>query len=117
MLRPAARSLISILVAQQLRTSFSIDQLESAKNEFYQLSLKKLDAALEDKEFVCTEQMSSIDIVFYNEITTVMYLDQYNLKKGDYPHLFQWLKQMSEVKEVKAANEQLQDSLKRLGIE
>ena len=105
-LRPAARSVINILVAQQLRTkTVEANQLESVKNEFYQVSLKKLDAALENKEFVCTEQMSTIDIVFYNEITTVMYLDQYNLKKGDYPHLFQWLKRMSELKEVKAANE------------
>lgn len=67
---------------------------------------------LKDKTYLCTSaQLSIIDLTFYNEISNVMYLERYQLRKQDYPHLYKWLKRLNAVKEIEDADEKLMETL------
>ena len=61
---------------------------------------------LAEKTYLCTSsQLSIVDLTFYNEISNIMYLDGYQMRKGDYTNLYKWLKRLGEVKEVVDADE------------
>jgi glutathione S-transferase len=65
-----------------------------------------VDEMLAEKTYLCTSsQLSIVDLTFYNEISNIMYLDGYQMRKGDYPNLYKWLKRLGEVKEVVDADE------------
>lgn len=58
-----------------------------------------------------------VDVAFYNEISTVFFLDKYAMRKGDNPHLYKWLKRMGEHKEVAQADDQLLAALQKVGLD
>ena len=59
-------------------------------------------------KFLCTPlEMTAVDIVFYNEISTVLILSKIKLRKKEFPNVFAWVSQMAEVAEISECDEKL----------
>ena len=60
----------------------SAEEIDEAKTYFNETILKQLDEMLASKTFFCSAQdFTVVDIVFYNEILTVLVLTHYKLRK------------------------------------
>ena len=63
-------------------------------------------------KFLCTPlELTAVDIVFYNEISTVLILSKIKLHKKEFPNLFAWVTSISEVAEISECDEKLLDVL------
>ena len=92
-------------------------EIDQASDEFFSTVLRKLEADLADKEYLCGETLSAVDVVIYNEITTVIYLQNHELGSSEYPNLVPWLERVSEVPQVDQATEHLNEYIKHLEME
>ena len=98
-------------------TQFSAEDVDSAKTDFFQVVLKQLNCMLDSakpqgNKFLCTPlELTAVDIVFYNEISTVLILSKIKLHKKEFPNLFAWVTSVSEVAEISECDEKLIDVL------
>ena len=98
-------------------TSFSAEEIDKAKTDFFKVVLKQLNVMLESakpqgNKFLCTPlELTAVDIVFYNEISTVLILSKIKLHKKEFPNLFAWVTSISEVAEISECDEKLLDVL------
>jgi len=118
-LRPSARHMIRILVGPKAfgEPLYSREQIEEGKKEFFEVILKQLDAMLKDKEYLCTSvEFSAVDIAFYNEISTVMLLSGFKLKRTQFPNLFAWIGRLADVAEIGNSDDRFLEVLTKYGI-
>ena len=98
MLRPVSRMIIKIISTKHLKgeIEFTLAEIDAYKNQFYKQILTQVDSMLDNSNYLCTSaHMSIVDLAFYNEISTVMYIEGNKMFKGDYPNLYKWLKRLS----------------------
>lgn len=60
------------------------------REEFFRKILPRLDKQLQGKEFMCGEDITVVDLQYYNEISTVVNLTKVELGEDDYPNLAKW---------------------------
>ena len=123
-LRPAAKRVIQVLVGPKtLNSEFTAEEVDQAKQDFFHIVLKQLNGMLESakptgNKFLCTPlEMTAVDIVFYNEISTVLILSKIKLRKKEFPNVFAWVSSMSEVAEISECDEKLLDVLMKYELD
>ena len=106
-LRPAVKSYVRMLVGPKAfgEPEHNPIEVEEAR-AFFSDVLKLTDGMLKGKQFFCTgTDFTIVDIVVYNEISTVLGLTNFKLTKKEYPNLLGWVAKMSEVPQVKTSEE------------
>ena len=119
-LRPLSQMIVKIIMTRHLASdgNYSPQEIDDVKRQFYEECLVEVDRMLAKRQYLCTVTSPSFaDLVFYSEITTVMYLERYQLRKSNFPSLYQWLKRLGDIKEIKESDEKLLHLLSKEGLD
>ena len=78
-----------------------------------------LDAQLAGKRYFCGgSEVTVADLLYYNEISTIVTLTKYNLKPEEYPNLASWYNErMSTIPEVIALDKKLKEMITKYNIQ
>ena len=112
--------IVKIVMTRHLTSdgSYSAQEIDDVKRQFYDECLVEVDRMLTKRQYLCTVTSPSFaDLAFYTEITTVMYLERYQLRKNTFPGLYQWLKRLGDIKEIKESDEKLLQLLSSEGLD
>ena len=77
-------------------------------NEFFGKILPTIDKLLRGKVYIINEEPSVIDILYYNEISTITKLTKRSLDNEKTPELFTWYNNMSRIRELEDSDKKLE---------
>jgi len=60
------------------------------QEDFFKKVLPRLDHQLASKKYMCGEDITVIDLQYYNEIVTILQLLRFELVDSEFPHLAPW---------------------------
>ncbi len=73
--------------------------------------LPKLEEKLAEQDFICGEDMTIVDIQYYNELMTAFTLMDKTIDKETFPKLKQWYRRMRKTPEIKQTDKKFQEIL------
>jgi glutathione S-transferase len=115
--RPLSRKLEMIFLNRHYNTPeasmYHPEEVESLKEQYYKDCLPKIDRMLAEKNYLCSNGMmpTIADLIVFNEISQVIYLEGAPLRKDLFPNLYKWFKQISKLKEVDEVNMKVEELL------
>ena len=97
---------------------YSGEEVENAKAAFLDQTVTQINKMLEKRQFlIANNEPTVIDIIFYSEISTALYLLRLKGFQKRYPRVQAWIKLMSEVEGLLALDEKLVEMIEKYELE
>ena len=92
------------------------EEMKRDVDEIYKKILPRLESLIEGKDYVLGEDITVIDILYYNEINTIIKLLGKPLSPEEFPHLEPWFNRLSTNPEFLSTDAEFENVLKTYGI-
>ena len=119
-MQPSAHRIIEIIVGPLAAGSKDLpdkEKLKKAEELFYDVVLVNMDKKLGSSRFFCSSnEFTVVDIALYNELHSVLALQDKPLDESKLPNLKKWYDDISEDMHVEECNGKLKKMLTDYGI-
>lgn len=85
------------------------EDMRRSEDEFFKKILPKLNEVLKNKSYMCGDEMTIVDLQYYNEIVTITLLTKKELAADEFPNLAPWFQRMSKVPETMDTDKRLKE--------
>ena len=119
-LHPCVQRLIKVTVGPKAFgvEDFTGEEVEAAKNAFFQDILKRINEMLSTQKFlISSNEVTVVDIIFYNELSTALMLTRVKGFKRQFPNVGKWIELMNETPELNDMDEKLVEAIEKYGLE
>ena len=90
------------------------EAVQKEQVEFFSKLLPQLDKELIGKKYCCGDEVTIIDIQYYNQISTIVNLTKHELKESDLPNLAVWYNnRMGKLPELMKMDKKLKEIIAR----
>ena len=119
-LRPSIQRLVRVLIAPKAfgHPDASGEETEAAKAAFYEDVLVRVNSMLDKRSYlVLGNEATAVDIIYFNEISTVIFLLNMPGFKKKYPNLEKWISFMNEIPQLIEYTNELDEIITKYELE
>ena len=112
-MRPCVQRLIKVVVGPKMfdQEHCSGEELEATKAAVLNTICKRMEQMFSEEVnfLISANEPTVVDIVYYNDIVTALFLMKIKGFKRQFPHTERWITLMGDVSELSDASEKLAD--------
>ncbi len=92
------------------------EDLEKDMNEFTVRILPRLESQLKEHSFIVSNELTVVDLVYYNEIRTIVQLTGREINESKFPSLPLWYEKISKMPEVAETDKMLDQIINQFNL-